>query len=232
MTTALPRSFQEIEGWRESFRAAAKRLDDVRTGSLFPSLPTRLCGEPVRAFTMRDWTVLDQADSPFVAGGRVTVAHCVSLLWILAPNYRINGRLARFMRARLTWRVMKRNGYDEDAIVRECMDFVDDAFIDWPGRFTPRKAGGGGGISATRWPRKCAEIEYCSDVMRVYPSFRYEELVGMPLAQFWQWLHEARSTLNPEYRNYQLTDEVNAQASAELNRLRREQLEAAQQTNP
>jgi hypothetical protein len=42
----------------------------------------------------------------------------------------------------------------------------------------------------------------------------------MPLAQFWQWLHDARAFKNPEYRNRQLTDEVNGAACNELNRIR------------
>ena len=50
----------------------------------------------------------------------------------------------------------------------------------------------------------------------------------MPLSQFWQWLHEARTAENPEYKNHQMTDLVNRQANAELNRLRREAKEQEQ----
>lgn len=231
MSATAPRSFTEVPGWREAFRDAAKRLDEVRTGSLFPDLPTQVCGEPVRLFSMQDWTVLDQADNPLVAGGAVSLAHCCNLLWLLSPRYRRDGWIARFLRRRLSLRVLRRAGYDEAKVIHEVMDFVDDAFLDWPGRFAaPSKSGG---ISPVQWPRKAREIELCGEVMQAYPSFRYEELRAMPLAQFWQWLHDARGVLferagsKTPYRNYQLTDEVNQQACDEANRLRRE---AAQQS--
>jgi hypothetical protein len=230
--TATPRSFTEVAGWREAFRDAAQRLDEVRTGSLFPEVPTLLCGEPVRPLTLRDWTLLDQADSPLVAGGEVGLGHCTTLIWLLSPRYLPGcGARARMRRALLVGRVYRANRYDEGAVIKQVLRFVDDAFLDLPGRFSKGKPGGG--ISPTQWPRKAQEIELCGEIMRAYPSFTYAELRAMPLAQFWQWLHDARASTVEQirihapgaidsYRNYQLTDEVNAQACDTLNRLRRE----------
>jgi hypothetical protein len=216
--TAL-RSFRDVPGWREAFRESAQRLDEVRTGSLF-ALPETVCGEPVRALTLADWTVLDQADNPFVAGGVRTVAHAVNLLWLLSPNFRYNGRWAKFRRGLMAHRVMRRMGCNEAAILDAVDRFVDDAFLDAPGRFSG--PGGAKVPDAPNWPRKALEVELCAEIMTQFPAFTFEGLRRMPLALFWQWLHEARAKRNPEYRNRQITDEVNARANSEFNRLRRE----------
>jgi len=216
--TATPRSFTEVAGWRESFRAAAKRLDEVRVGSLFPDIAETLCGESVRLPSLADWTILDQADNPLVCGGRVELRHCANFIWLLSSRFIRDGRRARWRRAALTWRVMRWAKFDERVAIDAVLSFVDDAFLDMPGHFsaTPARKG----VSATQWPRRAQEISLCGEVMQAYPSFTYAELRAMPLAQFWQWLHAARASKIPDYRNYQLTDEVNQAACAELNRLR------------
>jgi hypothetical protein len=216
--TPLPRSFREVAGWREAFMEAAEKLDNVRTDSLFPSLPHSLLGREVRAFTLADWTLLHAAKNPYVAGGEPTAAHAVSVLWILsAPQHRLDSRLNRFRRSLLTWRVMKRCAFDEARIVQAVSDFIDDAFIDMPGRFS---ASAKRGTNPVHWPRKSHEVELCAEVMAQFPAFTREALRWMPLAQFWQWLHAARALRVPDYRNYQLTDSVNSQAVLELNRMR------------
>lgn len=231
MDTALPRSFTEVAGWREAFREAARRLDEVRTGSLFPEIPATLCGEPVRAFTLRDWTILDQAENPLVAGGRVSVESCCVLLRLLRakPGKPASaGKIGMFRRALFVARVIRRNRYDESAVVTKCIRFIDDAFLDHPCRFAAKTEPSG--CSPTTWPRKAQEIDLCAEVMRMYPSFSYDELRSMPLAQFWQWYHAARAAEIDNmrvhapglsgYRNYQLTDKVNADACARLNQMR------------
>lgn len=220
--TAL-RSFRDVPGWRESFRESAQRLDEVRTGSLF-AFPQRICGEPVRALTLADWTVLDQADNPFVAGGVLTVAHAANILWLLSPGFRYDGRWARFKRGLLVGRVMRRMGCNEAAIIEEVDRFIDDAFLDAPGRFSGKP---GKGLDAVNWPRKSLEVELCAEVMNQFPALTFDRLRSMPLALFWQWLHEARAKKNPDYRNYQLTDAVNTRANSEFNRLRRAATEKA-----
>lgn len=218
----LPRTFTEVAGWREGFKAAAQRLDEVRTTSLF-DVPHELCGERVRAFTFTDWLVLDQADNPFVAGGARTVQHASNIVWILSPWFRHNSRFARFLRRVLFFRIMCRYRFNEAAIIEAVESFVDDAFIDAPGRFAKGKSAG---VSAVNWPRKSFAVELCGEVMKAFPSLTFEMLRRMPLAQFWQWLHEARSQANPDYRNYTLTDSVNTAAMAELNRLKKQAAKA------
>ncbi len=114
---------------------------------------------------------------------------------------------------------MRRYSFNELEIIAQARAFMDDWFVDMPGYF---EASGGDGSGPVNWPRKTLQVELCSDVMRVFPSFRFEDLQRMPLALFWQWLHAARAVRVTEYRNYQLTDFVNTKANAELNRLKRE----------
>lgn len=199
---------------------AAEKLDNVRTDSLFPSLPHTLLGREVRSFTLADWTLLHAAKNPYVAGGQATAAHAVSVLWILSqPRHRIDTRWTRFRRSWLTWRVMKRYAFDEARIIDEVREFVGDAFLDMPGRFAVTEKRG---TNPVHWPRKTMEVELCAEIIAEFPSFTREDLRWMPLAQFWQWLHAARVLRVPDYRNYQLTDSVNSQAIMELNRLRAE----------
>lgn len=217
-TATVPRTFKEVPGWRESFTQAAERLDNVRTGSLF-DLPATICGERVRAFTLADWTVLDQADNPFVSGGLRTVAHASNIIWLLSPGFRMNSRWARFKRGLIIHRIMRRANCDEMGIIDEVNTFIDDSFLDMPGRFS---SSSDGGRSVVNWPRKAMEIELCGEVMAQFPAMHYDDLRTMPLARFWQWLHDARARKYPEYRNYQLTDSVNTWANGEVNRLRKE----------
>lgn len=227
---AVPRTFTEVPGWREAFQDAAERLDHVRTGSLFPDLPLTLCGQRVRPLTLADWTVLDQADNPFVAGGVRTVAHAANIVWLLSPRWRRDCRFARFLRGYITRRILQHAACDELGIIEDVGRFVDDAFLDAPGVFsgTPEN---GGSRSPVNWPRKAMEVELCAEIMAQFPGFTFEGLRRMPLPLFWQWLHEARSKWalahDTKYRNYQLTDSVNTAACAELNRLRKEAAEAA-----
>lgn len=216
------RSFKDVPGWREAFRAAAKRLDEVRTGSLFAQEET-LCDEPVRAFTLRDWVVLDHAQNPFLAGGELTALSAIKVVWLLHRDWAPRSWLADRRQARLIRRVLRRYRGDEDAIIAAVHAYIDDAFLDMPGRYVKSERRG---ISATKWPRKTFAVEFCGEIMRQFPSFRFEELMTAPLAAFWQWLHEARSQRDPEYRNYQETDAVNQRACEELNRVRREWREA------
>jgi hypothetical protein len=211
------RSFQDVPGWREAFRAAAKRLDEVRTGSLFPH-PLFLCGEPVRAFTLRDWVILDHAQNPFVSGGEIQEVHALKVIWLLHKDWSERGAFSDRRQLRMFSRVGKRTT-DDLEVINEVNVFIDDAFLDMPGRYsTGRKKG----ISATKWPRKSFAVDLCAEIMGAFPSFTFEALMQMPLAAFWQWLHAARKIEDPAYRNYQETDAVNARACDELNRLRAE----------
>ena len=213
----LPRSFTEVAGWREAFRAAAKRLDEVRVGSLFTSL-TLLCGEPVRAFCLRDWAVLDQAGNTFVAGGMRETMHALKVIWLVHDEWQPRGKKADKAQMAMMRRVMLRYKGDEFAILKEVEDYLDDAFLDMPGRYSEKK----GGCGPTNWPRMAYEVEACAEIMSAFPSFRFEELFTMPLAQFWQWLNAARRKADPEYRNYQETDAVNARALRVVNEAKRE----------
>jgi hypothetical protein len=215
--SAIPRSFTEVTGWRDAFKDAARRLDEIRTGSLF-DLPHDLLGESVRSLSFADWTLLEQADNPLVVGGQVSVAHASNLVWLLSPHFRRNCLRARISRRILLWRIVLRYRFNELEIVSQAKAFVDDSFVDMPGYF----ATGSGGTSPTEWPRKTTQVDLCAEIMAQFPSFKFDELRTMPLALFWQWLHAARSKKYPEYRNYQLTDAVNTAAMSELNRIKRE----------
>lgn len=222
---SIPRTFSEVPGWRESFREAARRLDEIRTGSLFPSIADTLCGERVRALTLADWTILEHAQNPFVSGTVRTVPHAVKIVWMLSRKRCGDSRITRFRQAWLVGKILRRARYDELGIIEEVDRFIDDAFLDMPGRFSPPSKEGG--RSAVNWPRKAMEIELCGEIMAQFPSFTYADLRALPLAQFWQWLHEARAQFSlknnlPTYRNHQLTDEVNLRANEEVNRQMRE----------
>jgi hypothetical protein len=221
------RSFTEVEGWRESFREAARRLDEVRVGSLFTD-PTLLCGESVLPFSFRAWTVLHQGDNPFVSGGERTTLDALKVIWVCHTEHAPRSKKADKAQAKMFARVLRRFKGDELAIIEEVEQFVDDAFIDSPGRFS---RGDGKRIAATEWPRIALDVGLCSEVMAAFPSFRFAELWTMPLAQLWQWLHSARRLKNPEYRNYQLTDDVNARACRVLNQINRQAAEEAVSKN-
>ena len=224
-----PRSFTEIEGWRESFQAAAKKQEAIRASSLFPEVPQTLCGEEVRALTLADWTLLSMmARSPFFVGGFPDFKHASNVIWILRRNHRDCGhgwRSRWLRRCQLAKLLMRYKGRVDD-IATEVAAFIEDAFLDIPGNFAPdaKKQG----FTPSRMPHVAAEVTFCGEIMARFPSFRFEDLRRMPLSQFWQWLHEARTAENPEYKNHQMTDLVNRQANAELNRLRREAKEQEQ----
>lgn len=217
------RSFREVPGWREAFAEAAQRLDEVRTGSLFGDVTLDLCGERVRTFTLSDWVLLDDAKNPFFSGGKPTVAHALKVLWIVHHEYAPRGFFSNRRQARMFARVLRRYRMNLDALIDDVFDFVDDAFLDMPGRYA---TGSARGMSPTKWPRKHYAIDLAAEIMQRFPSFSFKALRSMPLAQFWQWLHAARACSDSEYRNYQETDAVNAAACAELNRINKQEREA------
>lgn len=219
MNTSLPKTFTEVPGWREEFTEAAERLDSVRIESLY-DFPHVVLGRKVRSLTLADWTIFDAAKNPFFVGGVRTVAHAANILWVLSPRFRENSSRARFWRRYNAFRIYAASGFDDLAVIEAVDRFIDDAFLDSPGRFADAK--GGKGVNVVQWPRKAMEIEFCAEIMGQFPSIRFADLRRMPLAQFWQWLHAARAKALPEYRNYQLTDAVNTQAVLTLNRLRAE----------
>lgn len=228
-----PRTFRDVAGWREDFREAAKRLDEVRANSLF-DLPSVVCGQRVRDLTLTDWLILDQAGNPFVAGGTRTAAHASNLLWLLSPSFRFDSWFSRLLRRILIWRVLLWARFDEGKVIDAVEALVDDAFLDSPGRFSKRKSAG---PSVTNWPRKSFAIELCSEIMSQFPSLTFDALRKMPLALFWQWLHEARAqdayaNKRDPYRNYQLTDAINTAAMAEFNRIKKREREESAATKP
>ncbi len=222
-----PKSFTQVEGWRESFEAAAKKQEAIRASSLFAEVPVVLCGEDVRALTLADWTLLStMAKNPFFTGGFPEPKHASNIIWILRRRW-LNlghGALSRFLRRWQLARILARHKGDSARIVQEVSEFIDDAFLDLPGAFAPDDLKTRG-INPVRMPHVAAEVALCAEIMSQFPSFRFDDLRRMPLPLFWQWLHEARSMEDPEYKNTQMTDLVNRRANAELNRMRREQRE-------
>lgn len=218
-----PASFTQVEGWRESFDAARQRLEDTRTVSLFAEIRHDLCGETVRAFTLRDWSIMRDAKNPIIVGGEVLIEHAVSALWILRADHLKagNGRWSRFLRSMKMARVVWRHRNNKQAIIDAVCDFIDDAFIDLPGRFNPNTSKAVAFNPSTA-ERTVFEVSLSAEIMRAFPSFSFESLRTMPLAQFWQFLHEARIKENPDYRSPQLSDLVNRNAVRHLNQLRRE----------
>lgn len=216
-----PKSFTEVEGWRESFKEAAEKQEETRASSLFPEVPTLLLGEPVRQFSLADWTLLDLAGNPFVSGGELTAAHAISVVWVLRKRWRWagHGRVARALRRLLLSGLLVRYKFNESAIVDEVGAFMDSAFMDMPGRYdeSDRK----GGFNPVNMPRQAFEISLCCEVAAAFPSFSYAQLRTMPLAQFWQWLNAARKKADPEYRNSQPTDLVNRHYLGKLNAIKR-----------
>jgi hypothetical protein len=168
---------------------------------------------------LRDWTILDHAHNPLVAGGKPEIIHALKVVWLIHVRWGERSLRNDWRQLRIFARVLRRYRKNPERIMAEVYAFLDDAFLDQPGRYS---SGGKTGISATKWPRKALAVELCGEVMSAFPSFRFEELMEMPLAAFWQWLNAARKVKDPEYRNYQETDAVNAQACEQLNRIRQE----------
>lgn len=216
----LPSSFTHLEGWQDDFDAAANTLREVRTGSLFPRVD-EILGVRVRPLTLKTWTILDLTDNSLVTGATVTTADCLRALWILRDDWRWVGersRLAKFLRYWRGNRILARARYDEEKIRKLVSEHIDFGFIDMPGRFCTAPAEP---LNPVNYPRLSLEIHLASEVMRHFPAFTYDALREMPLAQFWQWLHRARKIEDPEYRNDQLTDQVNRIYCKRLNALRK-----------
>ena len=216
----IPRSFTQVEGWREDFDAAASRLREVLIGSLFPR-SEQLLGVQVRALTLETWTILDLTGNSLVTGEVVTTADCLRALWILRADWRWVGersRLAKFLRHWRGNRVLARVGYDEEKLKDLVAAHIDYGFVDMPGRFNPESSAP---PNPVHHPRLSLEIHLASEVMEQFPAMSFAELRTMPLAQFWQWLHRARKIEDPEYRNDQLTDQVNRVYCRRLNALRK-----------
>lgn len=216
----LLKSFMEVEGWRESFEAAARKQEETRASSLFPEIPETLCGVSVRPLTIRDWTVMDVARNPYTAGGFIAGEHALKLLWLLRRRllWVGHGRFARYVQRWQSFVVLARHDFDEERVIDSVTEYVDAAFMDMPG-INDVKPQGAGGFNATKLPHVATEVSLCSEIMAAYPSFRYADLTAMPLAQFWQWLNQARRKADPEYKNSQETDLVNRAALAEKNRI-------------
>lgn len=221
-----PKSFTEVEGWRESFEQAANRQESTRASSLFPEVPQTLCGVSVRALTRADWTLMDIAENPFTAGGKAGLEHASNLVWLVRKRWRWvgHGRFSKWLRRLNQLCILTRCRFDEERVIDEVSAFVEDAFLDLPGQHSADD--GKSGFSPVNMPQVSSEVKLCGEIMAQFPSFRYAELRTMPLAQFWQWLNAARKQADPEYRLDQLTDRVNRDACAELNRIKKEAREA------
>lgn len=224
----IPKSFTQVEGWREEFSAAWRQQEETRAESLFPAIKIEVAGEPVRPFSLRLWTVLEAAGNPFVAGGAVSEGAAVSLLWVCrrpswadALGLRWLDRLRR--RALVCRAALRkiRSGAAMD-VVAEVDAYVEAAFMDAP-RSADKKASG---FNPTQMPRRHFAVEMVGEIIAEFPALSSDALMDMPLAQFWQWLHSSRCRVaarnGEEYRNQQPTDRVNRRANAKLNQMRRE----------
>jgi len=212
----IPRSFTHVEGWAEDFAQAAKTLREIRVSALFPR-SEELLGVRVHALTLRTWTILDLTGNSLVTGGEVKTADCLRALWILRADWLGLGetsKLAKFLRYWRSARVLARVGYDEAKVQDLLEAHIDYGFADMPGRFN---TGPSAPPNPVHHPRMSLEIQLASEVMAAFPSMSFDELRNMPLAQFWQWLHRARKMEDPEYRNDQLTDQVNRRYVGKLN---------------
>lgn len=216
----LPRSFTQVEGYREDFDAALKKQHEVRTFSLFRYSDV-LFGVRVHPLSLRTWTILDLKGNSLVRGGEVKADDCINALWILRAEWLKVGeatRLAKFLRVFRANRILHRAGYNHHAIKSEVAAYIDDAFLDMPGRFneTPSDP-----LNSIHRPSVSLEVQLASEVMQKFPSMTFGELRNMPLAQFWQWLNRARKIDDPEYKPDQLTDQVNRRYVGRLNAMRR-----------
>lgn len=231
---SLPKSFTQVEGWREEFSAAWRAQDTARTEALFPDLPREVAGEPARALTLRLWTILDAADNPFVGGGEMSVAAATSLLWVVRkPSPFVDSLFSpwftRFLRRCLIWRVAIRERQGVDT-VGEVAAFVEEAFMDAPAADGKTPA-----FNPVQMPGKHFAVSLCSEVLAEFPAFTTDALLDMPLAQFWQWFHAAREQASArngrDYRHLQPTDRVNRAANRKLNAMRKAD-KAARETAP
>ena len=216
----IPRSFTHIEGWREDFEAAAKTLREVRTVSLFDHAD-EILGVRVRPLTLKTWTILDLTGNSLVTGMHPKTEDCLRALWVLRADWlgvKDTSSLARAIRAWRSASVLRRANYDEDKIKKLVADHVDSGFLDMPGRFS---TGPMEPSNPVHYPRLSLEVHLASEVMAQFPALSFEMLREMPLAQFWQWLHRARKVEDPEYRNDQLTDQVNRVYCRRLNAMRK-----------
>lgn len=224
----VPRSFTHLEGWKEDFDEAANTLREVRTSSLF-SHADEILGVRVRPLTLKTWTILDLTGNSLVGGAEITTADCLRALWILRDDWlwvKEGSRLARILRAWRGSRILFRANYDEAKIQKLVTEHVDFGFLDMPGRFS---SGASEPLSPVNHPRLSLEVHLASEVMAQFPALSFEILREMPLAQFWQWLHRARKIEDPEYRNDQLTDQVNRVYCRRLNALRKAEREFEKQ---
>ena len=216
----IPRSFTQVEGWREDFDRAAEKLKEARVGSLFPHTE-ELLGVRVRALTLRTWTILDLTGNSLVRGGELRTADCLRALWVLRADWlwvKETSKLAKFLRRWRAAGILRRAGGDESRIRELVAAHIDYGFLDMPGRFNTEEPEA---PNPVHHPRISLEIRLASEVMEAFPSMNFEELRDIPLAQFWQWIHRARAIEDPKYRNDQLTDMVNRRYLGKLNAMRR-----------
>jgi hypothetical protein len=219
----IPKSFTQVEGWREEFSAAWRKQEETRAESLFPDIKQEVACEPVRPLSLRLWCVLEAAGNPFVAGGKIGLGAAASLLWVcrrpslvdlVSPRW-----FDRIRRYALVCRIGLRPRVDT---VSEVDAFVDAAFMDAP-RSGDKKAAG---INPAQMPRRHFAVEMVGEVIAEFPALSADSLLDMPLAQFWQWWHSARAReaarYGEDYRHIQPTDLVNRRANAKLNQMRRE----------
>lgn len=171
-------------------------LSDVRADAV-ADMPLQLCGWTVRHLTLRDVFWLDAAGCKYITGGTVTLADALKLLWYVHGWSARKAGLSRAILRRLMIR-MTTMRMDATEIMQQVSSYVDRHFLDAPHRYVAPSNDGPSRLSTPY----ALPLGLAHDVMAAYPSYRYAELVELPLPHFWQVYHHACRALDPSYQHY------------------------------
>lgn len=175
------------------FEAAAERENRLRLRAFCGEpYPCSALGESLRLLTLRDTVLLQMAENPFYCGGRIDPVSALQALYVVSEA-RDRGICARKFSAR----VAKKFGAAE--ICTEAARYFDEMFADSGAPDAPPPAG------KRKPPHYVNASVYVDEIASTY-GWDAARILGLPMAQIYQYLHLIREGRNPQYRWRQLSD--------------------------
>ena len=179
----------------ENFRGAVVREGYARLAA-FSGLkyPFTVCGEPLRAMTLRDTVEMQIAGSPFWFGGKYDVLDALTVLYIVSRS-RAEGEGAREFSRRLAKK------FPNFEICQEAENYVADMFLDCGAL----EVGDTAEKKKQKPPHYLNAAVYVHEIASAY-GWAPDTVLSLPLGQVYQYLHLIRAAKDGNYSWRQLSD--------------------------
>ena len=179
----------------ENFRGAVVREGYARLAA-FSGLkyPFTVCGEPLRAMTLRDTVEMQIAGSPFWFGGKCDVLDALTVLYIVSQARAEGVGAKEFSR-----RVAKK--FLNFEICQEAENYVADMFLDCGAL----EVGAAAGKTKQKPPHYLNAAVYVNEIASA-SGWAPDTVLSLPLGQVYQYLHLIRAAKDGDYSWRQLSD--------------------------